>query len=402
MKAVKLFLIASLFPLTAQAGMVLSGATIFPSPTSEVIHTGNIIVKNGVIASVDEGAISSQAGAIDLSGKFITAGFWNTHVHYLFEISDTRSENLTKIESLLSEYFLQWGFVNTVDVGSNPEVLLSIDEAIQSGKVVGPNIYQIGGSFVPEGGSPFYVPLKFPEFKSSQQAKELALSALELGMDGIKLFTGSWDTPETVVLMNPEHAKIAVDTAHERGKLVFAHPSDSDGARIAIESGVDVLAHAFPPELKGPWDKSLPAKMKQTGTALIPTLKLFRHDLQQIGLPKFIIDRVEQNAIDQVSAAHKEGCQILFGTDVGHMDDPNTTQEFILMEKAGLDFNDILSALTVEPSKLFDVADHQGVVKKNFQADFVVLNSDPRSNVTAFADVYMIIKEGEVIYKKET
>ena len=35
-----------------------------------------------------------------------------------------------------------------------------------------------------------------------------------------------------------------METAHLNGKLVFAHPSNLAGTRVAIDSGVDVLAHA--------------------------------------------------------------------------------------------------------------------------------------------------------------
>ncbi|MCK5897398.1 MAG: amidohydrolase family protein [Cocleimonas sp.] len=403
MKTTAFFLITSLLTFAVHATeIVLKGATIFPSPETETITSGDIAIKNGVITSVGTDKNINNAEFIDLSGKFVTAGFWNTHVHYLFESKDTLPENKAKLESLLSDMFLKWGFVNTVDTGSDPAILSSIDSAIESGDLIGPKIYQIGGGFVPEGGSPFYIaPMQLPEFTSAGQAKELARSALSSGMDGIKMFTGSWSTPETIVLMNPEHVKVAVDEAHEFGKLAFAHPSDSDGALIAIDSGVDVLAHAFPAELKGPWDKTLPAKMKQAGTALIPTLKLFRHDLQRLGLPAFIVDRLEQNAIDQVAAAHSEGCQILFGTDVGYMEDDDTTQEFYLLEKAGLKFNDILGSLTTEPSKLFKVSNDQGIVSEGFQANLVVLNSDPRVDVKAFSDIHMVIKKGMIIYRKK-
>jgi hypothetical protein len=54
---------------------------------------------------------------------------------------------------------------------------------------------------------------------------------------------------------------------------VIAHPSDSAGARAALEDGVDILAHTFPAQLGGvPWDRSLPGLMRQRGMVLIPTL----------------------------------------------------------------------------------------------------------------------------------
>jgi imidazolonepropionase-like amidohydrolase len=44
--------------------------------------------------------------------------------------------------------------------------------------------------------------------------------------------------------MDLEKASAAVAAAHERGKLVFAHPSNTRGYEIAMAAHVDVLAHA--------------------------------------------------------------------------------------------------------------------------------------------------------------
>ena len=44
--------------------------------------------------------------------------------------------------------------------------------------------------------------------------------------------------------------KLPSKTSHLNGKLVFAHPSNLAGIRVAIDSGVDVLAHA-PDDTRG-------------------------------------------------------------------------------------------------------------------------------------------------------
>jgi hypothetical protein len=99
--------------------------------------------------------------------------------------------------------------------------------------------------------------------------EDAALVEKELagGADIVKLFTGSWATPRSIVLMPLEVAKAAAEAGHRRGKLVFAHPSNSPGARVAIEAGVDVLAHTFPTSLDGtPWDRALPGMMPLTSS----------------------------------------------------------------------------------------------------------------------------------------
>jgi imidazolonepropionase-like amidohydrolase len=390
--------------LASKSTVVLHGGTVIPAPDAQPIANGVIVIKDSVITAVSPESdieIPRSADLIDLSGKFVFAGFWNSHVHYLLAPEDVLPANREKLQQHLTNTFLKWGFVNTVDTGSDIAITNKIIALIEDGQVIGPEILKMSGSFVPKGGSPFYIaPVKLPELTGAAQASKLTNQWLDLDIDGIKLFTGSWATVDQVVLMEPDHVRAATDAAHNKNKLVFAHPSDSDGARIAIEGGVDVLAHTFPAEIKGPWDKSLPGKMVERGMALVPTLKLFRYDLQRIGLAPAIIDRLEQNAVDQLSAFQEEGGTILFGTDVGYMADADTTEEYRLMEKAGLQFEEVLTSLTTAPASIYGLSQQQGQIKPGWVATIVALEDDPRENIEAFANVFMAFKDGRIVYEK--
>src|SRR5437879_7238551 len=96
-----------------------------------------------------------------------------------------------------------------------------------------------------------------------------------MGLDGIKLFTGSFkgeDKP--VVNMDVAVAKAAVDVAHAQGKPVFAHPQNKAGVETVIAAGVDVMAHTVPGQPDGYTPEQL-ARFKSQGIALTPTLSLF-------------------------------------------------------------------------------------------------------------------------------
>jgi imidazolonepropionase-like amidohydrolase len=51
--------------------------------------------------------------------------------------------------------------------------------------------------------------------------------------------------------MPTDLATAIVFEAHRSGKPVFAHPSNAEGIDVAIESGVDTLAHTAP--MSGDW-----------------------------------------------------------------------------------------------------------------------------------------------------
>ena len=384
--------------------LALVGGTIFTAPQDTPIEQGVVVLDDDKIVSVglpDTVDIPSDARTIDASGLYITAGFWNSHVHYTGALEFAASKGATELNEILAHTFLRWGFVNTVDTGSWLKNTLRIRERIENGEVNGPRILTAGGGFVPIGGSPYYIaPTKLPELRSPDDAREKVLSTLRAGADGIKLFTGSWGTPNRVVVMEPDDVRAATDAAHEQGALVFAHPSDSDGARVAIENGVDILAHAFPSQMKGPWDKSLPKQMAARNMALVPTLKLWRLELTKEGLPSHIVSRVEKTAIEQTKACHEAGVPILFGTDVGYTQSVDTTEEFRLMERAGMDYKDILASLTTAPVARYEFTETDGRIQENFAADLVLLGSDPRKDVTAYADVVSTIRGGKIIFQR--
>ena len=175
-----------LFLHPAQAELLLSGATIFTAPDKEAIQGKTVLIKDGRIASVMEDIDSSIGKAVDLTDKYLMAGFWNNHVHYLFEEYELKSGNQHLLEEKLTDMFLSRGFVSTVDTGSFPGIIIRIKSKIESGEMTGPRIYRMGGSFVPEGGSPFYIaPVKLPELVSVEQTKQITREALEDEVEGI-------------------------------------------------------------------------------------------------------------------------------------------------------------------------------------------------------------------------
>jgi imidazolonepropionase-like amidohydrolase len=68
------------------AQLAVIGGTIYTSPTEEPIRNGVILVDGGKIVAVGRRAsvqIPRGADVIDAAGSTITAGFWNSHVHFL-------------------------------------------------------------------------------------------------------------------------------------------------------------------------------------------------------------------------------------------------------------------------------------------------------------------------------
>ena len=392
-------------PATAAGGRVtaLVGGRVMPSPEVAVIPDGVVLIEDATITAVGaRGAVRVPPGAriIDCSGGTVTAGFWNSHVH--FTGADFRAADTAPAESLaaaLRAMLTSYGVVHVVDLGSYLPNTLALRRRIESGEVPGPSILTAGSGFAPAGGSPYYIlPAKIPELTRPEDAG-LVEAELSRGGDIVKLFTGSWATPSSIVVMPVDVVRAAVEVGHRRRKLVFAHPSNSPGARAAIEGGVDVLAHTFPTSLDGsPWDRALPAMMKERGMALIPTLKLWPYELKREGLPAELVELVLGNGVAQTRAFAELGGQLLFGTDVGYMIDYDPTEEFVYLQRARLAPAQILAMLTTAPAARFGRADRTGRLAPGFSADVVVLDGDPALDVRAFAKVRVTMRDGRIIY----
>ena len=382
----------------------LVGGRVLPSPQAAAIPDGVVLIEGTTITAVGpRAAVRAPEGAtvVDCTGGTVTSGFWNSHVH--FTGSQFRGAETAGAEALagaLRAMLTSYGVVHVVDTGSLLANTLALRRRIDRGEMPGPSILSAGGGFVPAGGSPYYIlPARLLELARPEDVARVE-AELAGGADIVKLFTGSFATPRSIVVMPLEIVRAAVEAGHRRGKLVFAHPSNSPGARAAIEGGVDVLAHTFPTSLDGsPWDRALPAMMRERGMALIPTLKLWPYELRKAGLPNDLVERVLGTAMAQTSAVADLGGELLFGTDVGYMTDYDPTDEFIFLRRAGLGAMRILAMLTTAPAARF-ASGGTGRIGPGMTADVVVLDGDPTQDVRAFAKVRMTMRDGRVIYRR--
>lgn len=120
-----------------------------------------------------------------------------------------------------------------------------------------------------------------------------------------------------------------------------------------------------------------------------------------MGAPPEAIEKGIKGVLDnQLRVFSQAGGQILFGTDVGYIDQFDTTEEFTLMSRAGMDFRQILASLTINPAGRFGSAAHTGTIAKGMDGDLVVLRADPSLDPAAFAKVKCTIRAGKVIHSE--
>jgi imidazolonepropionase-like amidohydrolase len=373
--------------------MLLVGGTIYVSPTDEPIHDGFVLIDDGKITAVSPRAdIRQGTPVIDCTGLTITAGFWNSHVHFM-ERKWTDAANIPapELSRQLQDMLTRYGFTSAFDLSSIWENTRVIRDRIESGEVPGPRIYSTGLGLlppnpgIPPGAVQFMGWMNTPsqEIADATQAETVARTLLDSGVDAIKLFMSS---PSGSRLSQPA-MEAAVKETHRRGKLVFAHPNSSADVLAAVHSGVDVIAHTTP--RSGPWDDALLTTMREHRVALTPTLWIWkwyaRHDRRSAQ------DETVNAEVEQLRAWVSAGGSVLFGTDLGAVD-PDPGEEYALMAQAGMSFRQILVSLTTAPAERFGKSKELGRVAAGFRADLTVFKD-------GLSDVQYTIRDGKIIYR---
>jgi imidazolonepropionase-like amidohydrolase len=386
----------------AAGDLALVGAKIYLSPTDAPIENGAVIIRNGKIVAVgssEKVSIPVNARVIDCKGMFLTAALWNSHVHFI-EPKWAHADLIpaAQFNEQMTQMLTSHGFAHVFDIAElNIQNALWIRDRIKKGDVSGPIIYTTGVPLVPAGGSPFYIePLKLPEAVNALQAAAHVREQIDSGADGIKIWSAS-PTHAGIIYMPEDIGTAIVKAAHSLGRPVFAHPTDNRGAMIALECGVDVLAHTTPDGGRI-WSADTIRRLISGHIALIPTLKLWKFELLRGGDKDWANHPLMTTAFRQLHDFAQAGGTVLFGTDVGYVTDYSVGDEYDFMKQAGLSFSQILASLTTAPAAKFKLSAKTGRVAAGMDGDIVVLKGDPAADIRQFDNVAYTILQGKIIY----
>jgi imidazolonepropionase-like amidohydrolase len=399
----------------ADAQLALVGGTIYTSPTDEPIRDGVILIGGRKIVAVGRRAsvrIPPGTDVIDAKGATITAGFWNSHVHFLERMwADPATAPASDLTRQFQMMLTQYGFTSVFDIWSSWENTRQLRDRVESGEVAGPRIRATGPAMFPKGAASTaymeiappatwatlgFMPherIKLPRVAEASEAAEIARKLLDEGADGVKLYVAfpgrdGGQVPDSVI-------QALVKEGHDRGKPVFVHPTTAEGLLASVRAGVDVLAHTTPQS--GPWNESILAAMSQARVALIPTLSFWRYQVRHERIS--VADGLEETAIGQLRSWVAAGGVVLFGTDLGWVTAYDPTGEYVLMAKAGMTFPQILASLTTAPAERFGASSQLGRIAPGLTADLTMLRTDPTKDIRALAAVDYTVRDGKVIYR---
>ena len=320
---------------------------MYTSPTAPAMTHATVLIRAGKIAAIGRNIRVPVGTAILPCGDCtVFAGFWNAHVHFTgTQWEEAAAKPAGELTRDLQAMLTHSGFTTVVDVASDPSNTVPLRRRVESGEVAGPKIHTSGFGLYSPHGIPFYlddlpesVRAKLPQPESPAAAVQTVRANQAHGSDVVKLFTGSYLSPDTITHMPLEIAELI-------GEMVKRH------------------------------------------VAMTPTLKLFSGSGH--------IDPIR----GIVAAFYRAGGRLLFGTDTGFLTDDDVREEYHQLQLAGLTFPDVLAMLTTNPVEEFHLQSHAGQLRVGYDGDLTVLSEDPsRGDLRKFARVRYTIRAGKVIF----
>lgn len=198
--------------------------------------------------------------------------------------------------------------------------------------------------------------------------------------------------------LRPELVPELVRRAHAAGARVAAHVQTADDTRIAVEAGVDILAHLpvsprrYIADADLRLDDALIARMRRQGTAVIPTIEVYR---QIYAKRPEVWARILPIARDNVARLRAARVPILTGSDLwsGSVLDETKT----LAREGFMSPLEALRASTETTARLLFPNRRIGRIEEGAEASFIAVDCDPSRDPGALDRIALAIKQGELI-----
>jgi imidazolonepropionase-like amidohydrolase len=383
--------------------IILKNILIVDVEKGRIVPDRIIVIKKGKIIKITKRTTdTSDALILDLNGAFVPPGLIDTHVH----LSAPQNNNINTTYNHL-RYLITHGITSVRDVGGDGKALLNAKNKIQNGKGIGPDIYfsafMAGDWYFNRGQhlrkSP-YSPWE-QRVVPGDNLDEAMQAARQCGATGIKLYH-SFDA----VFLK----KIA-RKAKKHGLKVWGHSMMYPAKPIeVIQAGVEVLSHVSMLEVMRTstdnlfYRRNRPVNYRDSVIANLD-IKEF---CKQMKAHSAILDAtlcvsVEKDpwVLPLLKRIHKQNVEISAGTD--QIVDLNRTYPYLIDEliyftqDCGFTNAEAIRAATITAAKVIGREKFLGIIKKGRNADLIVTNENPLSNVFALKKIDMVIKAGKII-----
>lgn len=390
-----------------EGAILLSGATVITMGPEGTIENADVLIENGKFAAVGaHGSLDVPSGAEvrDMSGKFITPGFVDTHGHW---------RNWSRNE-VIEEHFwpflanAAYGVTSGLDVQTATTDIFVYQDMVEAGRMIGLRAWSTG----PGVFSDTAIGSKEDAVKVLKRYKE------HYRTKNIKAYiTGNRKRRQHIVEASKEVGIMPTTEGGLDAKLDLTHMIDGFAGN---EHNIPII----------PLYKDVQQLAAQTGIGYTPTLlvtyggpwaenyffsNMNPHDDEKVNrfMPHSIVDqrtkrlpwfrdeeyaftRIADSAIDIQRAGGKVGV----GSH-GQFQGLGYHWELWALGSGKATPMEALKAATIDGAHIIGHAEEIGSIEPGKFADLVVLNSDPRDTIRNTTDIHRVMLNGR-LYNDDT
>jgi imidazolonepropionase-like amidohydrolase len=353
---------------------------------------------------------------INAAGRFLMPGLIDCHIHLLNMWTATDEKTMAAdIEHELPkrlEDFLAVGVTTVKSVGDSEDDILRVRSMLESGELRGPRLFATGAAFAAPGSHPsttIYAqnpwvrrraiidsdspPVVRDAVRRLAEKKVNAIKIVHQGgcKHGEPYFFRSDALGVNVQIhrLEREVLEAIVDEAHKHGLKVTVHTFDQEAAIEALEAGADGLEHGIMDhELNGGRVIEL---LLQNRASYVPTLWLLTFEETAAAVRYANLKRIAD-----------AGVRVALGSDTfcgyGKFGE-NTIVEAERTSAAGIAPEKVLKMATKDAAEHLGT-DALGTIATGKLADLLLLDGDPRADISALRKVVMVVKDGTILIDK--
>lgn len=442
---------------SSQSIQVLQGATLFDGTGAKGVENSIVVVKEGSIECVGSEkkcSIPSGAEVIDLSGKYITPGLIDAHVHFFqtgffdgrpdaLDLRDTYpfSEVAAYQKQHPQRYYDSYlcsGITGVYDVGGFSWSIDFEESAEQNPDA--PHVAAAGPLITPASGAAFDLPSDraLVTLDSEETGIQTVQYLSALGSTGIKL----WQLNEEDEAYMQRVEAVARE-AREQGNQLIAHATTLSQAKAALQNGTKLLVHSVSDQEV---DEEFLKLAKENDMIYNPTLIVSSGYMQAYraaaGIAPFEMDNpnscVDSKTLERLESAsqfqdhkrftdsfveqleafdpqedrtsetdmknlikvHEAGIPVAVGTDAGNpgtLHGPSIYEEMEAMQRAGIAAEDLIVMATQNGAKAMRRDDDFGTLEAGKFANLIVLEENPAKDIAHMRSITQTMIKGRLI-----
>ncbi|MBI1944072.1 MAG: amidohydrolase family protein [Deltaproteobacteria bacterium] len=436
-------------PREQRAPIAIVDVRVFPATAPDLVleHQDVLVEGDRIVAVRDTGApLPPNAARIAGPGRTVLPGLVDAHAHT--QITGAPPWHVVQANPAhVLEEALYAGITTMHDLGGRLADGLALKRAVEAGELPGPRLLVAGPFFVAPGGYPeSYIARVLPAWlvafaldpflrkvRTIDDARRYVDECAEAGVDFIKIAVAS--TPDSGAVLSPPLVRAVVQAAHARGLPVLAHVDTAAHALVAVDNGVDVLAHGIHSSALS-HDEAKAIGMRSV--TVVPTLVTFERlyqlryatvqlsaleretvaaDIQRSLLRRpdgyrldaellAWLDHLEEHRAARlgpnVARLREAGTRIAVGTD-GHGSTASFPaaihEEMRRLVEAGIPPAEVLLGATLWSAQLVDPTPSFGTVEVGKDADLLLVEGNPLEDIGATANIVEVIARGRRVQR---